>query len=152
MLNKLNSENNKKKKRLGRGMSSGLGKTCGRGHKGQKARSGVAIKNFEGGQMKLVIRLPKRGFNTPKKNMFLLTIPMLNFIIEKDGLKKEDVINKQKLKELGLLQNTDTTVKLLKKFKKDKLISPVTLELDQFSAQAKQAVLDAKGTVVCSNV
>ena len=61
-LNALNSKKVKSKKRLGRGIGSGKGKTCGRGHKGQKARSGVAIKSFEGGQMPLYRRLPKRGF------------------------------------------------------------------------------------------
>ena len=60
-LNTLNSKNQKSKKRLGRGIGSGKGKTSGRGHKGQKSRSGVAIKSFEGGQMPLVRRLPKRG-------------------------------------------------------------------------------------------
>ena len=63
-LNKLNSKARKPKKRLGRGIGSSKGKTCGRGHKGQKSRSGVAIKSFEGGQMPLYRRLPKRGFNS----------------------------------------------------------------------------------------
>ena len=65
-LNALNSKNSKSKKRLGRGIGSSKGKTCGRGHKGQKSRSGVAIKSFEGGQMPLYRRLPKRGFNSIK--------------------------------------------------------------------------------------
>ena len=65
-LNKL-IKTNKKKIRLGRGIGSGKGKTSGRGHKGQKARSGVAIKSFEGGQMPLFRRLPKRGFKSFKK-------------------------------------------------------------------------------------
>ncbi len=67
-LNTLNSKWSKSKKRLGRGIGSTKGKTSGRGHKGQKSRSGVAIKSFEGGQMPLYRRLPKRGFNQFKKN------------------------------------------------------------------------------------
>ena len=63
-LNNLNAKISKKKKRLGRGIGSSKGKTSGRGHKGQKSRSGVAIKSFEGGQMPLYRRLPKRGFNS----------------------------------------------------------------------------------------
>ena len=65
-LNQLKSDNNKSRKRIGRGIGSGTGKTSGKGHKGQKARSGVAIKGFEGGQMPIHRRLPKRGF----KNIF----------------------------------------------------------------------------------
>ena len=68
-LNSLNYKVKNKKKRLGRGIGSGKGKTSGRGHKGQKARSGVAIKSFEGGQMPLYRRLPKRGFNSIKKKI-----------------------------------------------------------------------------------
>ena len=63
-LNNLNIKNHKPKKRVGRGIGSGLGKTSGRGMKGQKSRSGVAIKSYEGGQMPLYRRLPKRGFNS----------------------------------------------------------------------------------------
>jgi len=63
-LNKLKSKSSKYKKRLGRGIGSSKGKTSGRGHKGQKSRSGVAIKSFEGGQMPLYRRLPKRGFKS----------------------------------------------------------------------------------------
>ena len=73
-LNQLKSDNKKSKKRIGRGIGSGTGKTSGKGHKGQKARSGVAIKGFEGGQMPIHRRLPKRGF----KNIFrkgILLIP-----------------------------------------------------------------------------
>ena len=74
-LNSLNSNNKKAKKRLGRGIGSSKGKTSGRGHKGQKSRSGVAIKSFEGGQMPLYRRLPKRGFNSfkNKKNIAEIT-------------------------------------------------------------------------------
>ena len=75
-LNSLNLKiSKKKKKRLGRGIGSTKGKTCGRGHKGQKSRSGVAIKSFEGGQMPLYRRLPKRGFkNFRRKNIGMIDL------------------------------------------------------------------------------
>ncbi len=114
---KLNSlvKNNKKKIRVGRGIGSGRGKTSSRGHKGQKSRSGVAIKSFEGGQMPLYRRLPKRGFKTlGKKNMAILNLSKIQNIYEKNknelkssldlkSLKDRKIINKKylKLKILG---------------------------------------------------
>tara|TARA_X000001036_G_scaffold405098_1_gene412854 strand:- start:567 stop:1019 length:453 start_codon:yes stop_codon:yes gene_type:complete len=114
---KLNSlvRNNKKKIRVGRGIGSGRGKTSSRGHKGQKSRSGVAIKSFEGGQMPLYRRLPKRGFKTlNKKNMAILNLSKIQNIYEKNknalnnsldlkSLKDKKIINKKylKLKILG---------------------------------------------------
>ena len=84
-LNKLSSKNSKPKKRLGRGIGSTKGKTSGRGHKGQKSRSGVAIKSFEGGQMPLYRRLPKRGFNSIKNkhNVALINLSKIQKIIDK---------------------------------------------------------------------
>ena len=110
-LNNL-SKNNKKKIRVGRGIGSGRGKTSSRGHKGQKSRSGVAIKSFEGGQMPLYRRLPKRGFkNFNKSNTAILNLSSIQGIIEKKkstsidllSLKKSKIINKNfsKLKILG---------------------------------------------------
>ena len=84
---KLNSlvKNNKKNLRVGRGIGSGRGKTSSRGHKGQKSRSGVAIKSFEGGQMPLYRRLPKRGFKSlNKKNMAILNLSKIQNIYEKN--------------------------------------------------------------------
>ena len=114
---KLNSlvKNNKKKIRVGRGIGSGRGKTSTRGHKGQKSRSGVAIKSFEGGQMPLYRRLPKRGFKSlNKKNMAILNLSKIQNIYEKNknefkssldlkSLKEKKIINKKylKLKILG---------------------------------------------------
>ena len=114
---KLNSlvRNNKKKLRVGRGIGSGRGKTSSRGHKGQKSRSGVAIKSFEGGQMPLYRRLPKRGFKSlNKKNMAILNLSKIQNIFEKNknefkssldlkSLKEKKIINKKylKLKILG---------------------------------------------------
>ncbi len=89
---KSTSTSNKKKKRVGRGAGSGFGKTAGRGNKGQKSRSGVSIKGFEGGQMPLYRRLPKRGFN----NYFSKKIQSINFnqilnIIKKHNLKPNEI-------------------------------------------------------------
>ena len=82
-LNSL-TRNNKKKIRVGRGIGSGKGKTSSRGHKGQKSRSGVAVKSFEGGQMPLYRRLPKRGFKSlNKKNTAVLNLAKIQNILEK---------------------------------------------------------------------
>ena len=115
-LNTLNSKLSKKKKRLGRGIGSSRGKTCGRGHKGQKSRSGVAIKSFEGGQMPLYRRLPKRGFRSlKKKNIATIDLAKIQRIFKNKkflpnskinllALQKSKLINKKykKLKLLGL--------------------------------------------------
>ena len=113
-LNSL-AKNNKKKIRVGRGIGSGRGKTSSRGHKGQKSRSGVAIKSFEGGQMPLYRRLPKRGFKSLQKDMTaILNLSKIQNILDKSKnnikstldlkiLKEKNLINKkfQKLKILG---------------------------------------------------
>ena len=90
-LNTLTSKSSKNKKRLGRGIGSSKGKTCGRGHKGQKSRSGVAIKSFEGGQMPLYRRLPKRGFKSTKNK----AIAIINLS------KIQEIINKEKIEKSG---------------------------------------------------
>ena len=108
-------KNNKKKIRVGRGIGSGKGKTSSRGHKGQKSRSGVAIKSFEGGQMPLYRRLPKRGFKSlNKNNIAILNLSKIQNILDKSAndiknnfdlktLKAKKLINKKflKLKILG---------------------------------------------------
>ena len=118
--------NNKKKTRVGRGIGSGKGKTSSRGHKGQKSRSGVAIKSFEGGQMPLYRRLPKRGFKSLKKDITaIINLSKIQSIIDKKQndikslidiniLKEKKLINKKffKLKILGsgeLKNNVDIT-------------------------------------------
>ena len=104
---------NKRKIRVGRGIGSGKGKTSSRGHKGQKSRSGVAIKSFEGGQMPLYRRLPKRGFkNFSKKNVAILNLTKIQKFVDKENnikhfdlkiLKEKKILNKKylKLKILG---------------------------------------------------
>ena len=104
MLNKITKHRKSNRKRKGKGVGSGLGKTAGRGHKGQKSRSGVAVKNFEGGQMPIYRKTPKRGFNSIKKlrsNSLSISLVSFNkfddnshidmkFLIESGFLKKKD--------------------------------------------------------------
>jgi large subunit ribosomal protein L15 len=105
---------NKSKIRVGRGIGSGKGKTSGRGVKGQKSRSGVAIKSFEGGQMPLYRRLPKRGFNPiNRKNVAILNLEIIQSHIDKKILKSSDVINSNLLKKLKLINKNSVKLKIL---------------------------------------
>ena len=105
---------NKKKIRVGRGIGSGKGKTSGRGVKGQKSRSGVAIKSFEGGQMPLYRRLPKRGFNPIVKNKIaILNLDKIQTYIDKKNIKITDTINKDLLKKLNLISKNSNKLKIL---------------------------------------
>ena len=105
---------NKKKIRVGRGIGSGKGKTSGRGVKGQKSRSGVAIKSFEGGQMPLYRRLPKRGFNPiGKKNIAILNLDKIQSYIDKKNIKTSDVLNSDLLKKLNLINKNSQKLKIL---------------------------------------
>ena len=95
---------NKKKIRVGRGIGSGKGKTSGRGVKGQKSRSGVAIKSFEGGQMPLYRRLPKRGFNPiGKKNIAIINLDKIQNFIDKKSINVNELLNSELLKKLNLI-------------------------------------------------
>ena len=139
-LNTLISKNYKKKMRVGRGIGSTKGKTCGSGMKGQKSRSGVSIKSFEGGQMPLYRRLPKRGFNSMSQKKKITAIINLSNIqqifikkqkisnekINLDFLKKNKFINKKytKLKLLGtgdLKQKFDIELNAISKSAKEKI-------------------------------
>ena len=103
-----------KKLRVGRGIGSGKGKTSGRGVKGQKSRSGVAIKSFEGGQMPLYRRLPKRGFNSIKKNtVAILNLDKIQFFVDKKTIKSGDIINSDLLKKLDLINKNSNKLKIL---------------------------------------
>ena len=105
---------NKPKIRVGRGIGSGRGKTSGRGVKGQKSRSGVAIKSFEGGQMPLYRRLPKRGFNPVSKNeIATLNLEKIQSFIDKKNIKPSDILNKQLLKKLKLINKNSKKLKIL---------------------------------------
>ena len=105
---------NKSKIRVGRGIGSGKGKTSGRGVKGQKSRSGVAIKSFEGGQMPLYRRLPKRGFNPiSKEDIAILNLEKIQSFIDKKSIKTSDVLNADILKKLKLINKNSKKLKIL---------------------------------------
>ena len=104
----------KAKLRVGRGIGSGKGKTCGRGVKGQKSRSGVAIKAFEGGQMPLYRRLPKRGFNPISRvNIAIMNLEKIQSFIDEKTIKSSDTINMELLKKLKLINKNSQKLKIL---------------------------------------
>jgi large subunit ribosomal protein L15 len=112
-LNNL-SRNNKKKIRVGRGIGSGKGKTSSRGHKGQKSRSGVAIKSFEGGQMPLYRRLPKRGFKSLSKDTTaILNLSKIQTILDKSKNNIKDSLDLKILKEKKLVNKKFLKLKIL---------------------------------------
>ena len=125
---------NKPKIRVGRGIGSGKGKTSGRGVKGQKSRSGVAIKSFEGGQMPLYRRLPKRGFNPINKtNIAILNLDKIQSHIDKKNIKTSEVLNSVLLKKLKLINKNAVKLKILGSGKiKDK----INIEADLASKSA----------------
>ena len=125
-----------KKIRVGRGIGSGKGKTCGRGVKGQKSRSGVAIKSFEGGQMPLFRRLPKRGFNPIKKEKIAkLNLNKIQSMIDKKIISQTNTLNIENLKKAKIISNTFNKIKILGSGEiKDK----VDLIVDYISKSAKE--------------
>ncbi len=144
-LNSLNYKVKAKKIRLGRGIGSGRGKTSGRGHKGQKARSGIAIKSFEGGQMPLYRRLPKRGFNSIKKNnIAIINLQQLQKFISKGKLNNKILINLSELKKKKILKNKINKIKLLGNGDiKDK----INLEVDFISTSANEKIKKKGGSI-----
>ena len=115
-MTSLNTLNNLKTKkiRVGRGIGSGKGKTSGRGVKGQKSRSGVAIKSFEGGQMPLYRRLPKRGFNPIlKERVAILNLDKIQSYIDKKNINPNEVLNSELLKKLKLINKNSKKLKIL---------------------------------------
>ena len=125
---------NKKKIRVGRGIGSGKGKTSGRGVKGQKSRSGVAIKSFEGGQMPLYRRLPKRGFNPiNKKHIAILNLDKIQSYIDNKKLKTGDTLNSSLLKKLHLINKTSIKLKILGS---GEIKSKINIEADLASKSA----------------
>ena len=145
-LNTLKSKNLKSKKRLGRGIGSSRGKTCGRGHKGQKSRSGVAIKSFEGGQMPLYRRLPKRGFKSIKKDYStaLINLSKIQQIIDKQKNVINYKINLANLKKLKLINNKYTKLKLLGD---GEIKSKFDIEVNFISKSAKEKVEKLGGKI-----
>ena len=146
-MSTLNSlEKTKRKKiRVGRGIGSGKGKTSGRGVKGQKSRSGVAIKSFEGGQMPLYRRLPKRGFNPIKKiNIGIINLGKIQYFIKKNSINFKEKINLELLKKLNIVNKKSEKLKILGSGEiKDK----ITVEANFFSKSAK-GKLEKIGSIV----
>lgn len=134
-LNELSSISNKKKKRLGRGIGSGKGKTSGRGHKGQKARSGAVIKGFEGGQTPIYMRLPHRGFNNIfKKHYKVITTDSIQSMFISGTLIPDVLITKKILIEKGIVKKNESIKIIIGK-------RPVTVE---FKIEADKASSNAK--------
>ena len=135
----------KTKMRVGRGIGSGKGKTSGRGVKGQKSRSGVAIKSFEGGQMPLYRRLPKRGFNPiNKENVAILNLEKIQSFINKKTIKISDTLNSSLLKKLKLINKNSKKLKILGTGEiKDK----VNIEADLASKSAIQKLEKLGGSL-----
>ena len=140
-LNTLRPANGRitRRKRVGRGIGSGLGKTCGRGHKGQTSRSGGSIRpGFEGGQMPLQKRLPKYGFTSRIASVTSqVTLSELDSIDEK-------VINIEVLKSSGIIRNLTAKVKV---FSSGQITKPVVLEGIAVSNGAREAIVSAGGTI-----
>jgi len=133
-----------KKMRVGRGIGSGKGKTSGRGHKGQKSRSGVAIKSFEGGQMPLYRRLPKRGFNPIKKiRVGKINLGKIQLFIEQKKINKSEKISLDLLKKLKIINKNSIKLKILG-FGEVK--EKINIEADLFSKSAKMKLEKIGGT------
>tara|TARA_Y100000996_G_scaffold320119_1_gene256279 strand:+ start:26 stop:478 length:453 start_codon:yes stop_codon:yes gene_type:complete len=136
-------KNNKKKIRVGRGIGSGRGKTSSRGHKGQKSRSGVAIKSFEGGQMPLYRRLPKRGFKTlSKKNTAILNLSKIQSIYEKNKDKLNSSLDLKSLKDKRFINKKYLKLKILGT---GELKIKVDITAHHASKQAKEKIEKAGG-------
>ena len=131
--------------RVGRGIGSGKGKTAGRGQKGQKSRSGVSIKGFEGGQMPLHMRLPKRGFNNPfGKDFAEVNLGMVQKFIDAGRLDGKKPIDHEALKAAGLARGGKDGVRLLGK---GELKTKLSFRVAGVSAGAREAVEGAGGSV-----
>jgi len=139
------NKNNKSKMRVGRGIGSGKGKTSGRGVKGQKSRSGVAIKSFEGGQMPLYRRLPKRGFNPiGKKNIAIINLDKIQNFIDKKSINVNELLNSELLKKLNLINKNCSKLKILGTGQiKDK----VNIEADLASKSAVEKLEKIGGSI-----
>ncbi len=133
------------RKRVGRGVGSGLGKTSGRGVKGQKSRSGVAIKGFEGGQMPIHMRLPKRGFNNPlAKKFVIVNLDRLQAAVDAKKLDAAAPVDADALVNAGVLRRKKDGVRLLAK---GELKTKLTLKVNHASKAAVNAVEKAGGAV-----
>ena len=144
MLNDL-SKLKTKKIRVGRGIGSGKGKTSGRGVKGQKSRSGVAIKSFEGGQMPLYRRLPKRGFNSINKNKIgKLNLGDLQLLIESKRIKSSDKIDIKYLQNSKIIKKKYEKIKILGQ---GEIKNKLNLEVHFLSNSAKEKLSKNGSTI-----
>ena len=144
---KLNNliKNNKKKIRVGRGIGSGKGKTSSRGHKGQKSRSGVAIKSFEGGQMPLYRRLPKRGFNPIKRiKVAKINLDKIQIFLDKKIIDSKELINKDLLKKLKIINKNS---KILKVLGSGEIKEKINIEADLISSSAREKLEKIGGSI-----
>ena len=150
-MTSLNTLNNLKTKkiRVGRGIGSGKGKTSGRGVKGQKSRSGVAIKSFEGGQMPLYRRLPKRGFNPiNKKDLGVINLGDLQKLIDKKKINADKKININTFKKTKLFRKSINKLKVLSN---GDFNSKIDIEVDYSSKIAKEKIEKAGGQITIKN-
>ena len=144
-----NSKVKRPKKRIGRGIGSGKGKTSGRGVKGQKSRSGVAIKSFEGGQMPLYRRLPKRGFNPiNKKKIAKINLDQLQDFVDKKKIDPSNLINLESLKKNNIINKSYLMFKVLGN---GKLTSKIDIEVDYSSISAKEKIENLGGILKIKN-
>ena len=136
----------KTRKRIGRGIGSGTGKTSGKGHKGQKSRSGVSIKGFEGGQMPIHRRLPKRGFtNVNRVNYTELNLDKIQKLIDGKKIDPKKIISYKTLLDLGLVKSKKAKIKLLGK---GDIKIKVDIEVSAFSKSAKENIEKIRGSVI----
>ena len=134
------------RKRVGRGIGSGTGKTAGRGHKGQKARAGSATTTFEGGQMPIFRRLPKRGFKNPFRKVYVpVNLDRLQAAVDAGRLDPAQPVNLQALRDAGLVSKRRDGVRLLAR---GELSAALTIEIDSASRTAIAAVEKAGGKLV----
>ena len=134
-----------KKIRVGRGIGSGKGKTSGRGMKGQKSRSGVAIKSFEGGQMPLYRRLPKRGFNSIRKiNVARINLDKIQSFIDQKKINPNDKINSELLKKLKIINKNSQKLKILGN---GEIKVKINIEADLISESAKKKLEKVGGLI-----
>ena len=137
---------NKPKMRVGRGIGSGKGKTSGRGVKGQKSRSGVAIKSFEGGQMPLYRRLPKRGFNPIKKDKIAkINIEKIQMLLEKKIINSDEKLNLKVLIKKNILNKSYKKIKILGS---GNITTKLDIEADFSSKSAKDKIEKIGGTLL----
>jgi len=135
----------KKRKRVGRGPGSGTGKTGGRGIKGQKSRSGVAIKGYEGGQMPLYQRLPKRGFNKPNRKQYaVVNLGLIQKFVDDKKLDAKSAITEDVLIASGLVRRKLDGVRVLAK---GEISTKLTIEVTGASKAAVEAVAKAGGSL-----